>query len=710
MDPVVLSEMVSRVVSDRYRIDRLVGVGSVSAVFDAFDLHDDRRVALKVFDEVVAEDEDFVAELLEAAEQASNLRHTNIAEIYDFGFDGGPYIVSELCEGGSLAGLMAEGHTLAPSQVLVMALECARALNSGHEQGVVHTNLTPNNILFTDEERVRITDYGLASVLSDAPIIKASRTLDHARYASPEQARGREVTSATDLFSLALAASEAASGVAPEADETLVGTLMNRAEAAPELASELGELFGPFERCVRLEPDARPEAEELAIALLAAAESMSRPAPLPLVGLSDPTIPAGEPLHVLGGAAPESDLDAIADTDLDDLDAGTVLDAGTDVEAGSDVDAGREGDAGVDVEVDDVERDTPLPSGLDNLEDAEPVFAEVPSTDTPALDVPDASRPARSSTLTYEEAPDEADEQLPWWPLALLGLMIAGALAAGVYFFQLADRGDTAAVPDVVGMAYGDLEAELAGRGWNIERLEGRLDGSETGSILAQSPAAGAELDKGETLSVTVSLGNEMVEIPSDIVGLTVDQAASRLATVGLGLGEIAETNSEALEAGLVIGLNEPTTQMPTGQGVALLVSSGPEDRIVPSNLAGLTIGEATSLLVGMRLQPVEEPTYDPEVEAGVVLSASPTGGALVPADSAVTLLVSAGPEPVEMPDIVGLQLDEAIDVIEELGLVWIDETGTPGEEVIGSLPPIGAVVDVGTEVTIILADPPDDE
>ena len=82
----------------------------------------------------------------------------------------------------------------------------------------------------------------------------------------------------------------------------------------------------------------------------------------------------------------------------------------------------------------------------------------------------------------------------------------------------------------------------------------------------------------------------------------------------------------------------------------------------------------------------------------------------MVSADSAVTLFVSAGPEPVDMPDIVGLQLDEAVDVIEALGLIFIDTTGTPGEEVIGSLPPIGAEVDVGTEVTIILNDPVEED
>ena len=289
-------------------------------------------------------------------------------------------------------------------------------------------------------------------------------------------------------------------------------------------------------------------------------------------------------------------------------------------------------------------------------------------------------------------------------------MLIAGATAAWVYFVALDETSDSAAVPDLIGVQFDEIAGRLEGRSWEIIRLEDRVDGTVVGSVILQDPGPGEPIESDDRLTVTVSLGNEMVEIPSDIVGLTVDQAASRLGTVGLVVGRVTEEENEALAAGLVIGLDEPTTQMPTGQGVDLRVSAGPEDRIVPPDVVGLNIGDATSLLVGLRLQAFEEPTFDPDVEVGTVLASFPPGGEVVPADSAVTLFVSAGPEPVDMPDIVGLQLDEAVDAIEALGLIFIDTTGTPGEEVIGSLPPIGAEVDVGTEVTIILNDPVEED
>lgn len=808
MDLPALTAMADRVVGDRYRIDALIGAGPISAVFTAVDEVDDERVALKIFDERLANDTSFIDELFDALERAAELDHPGIVEIRDWGVDNGPYIVSELCEGGSLASLLDEGHTLEPGQALVMALECARALDHGHEQGIVHRNLTPRSVLFTDDERVRVADFGLAKILAEAPVAQADRALENVRYVSPEQARGRPATAASDMYSLAMVVSEAVSGVEPAVADTVVETLMERAEAEALLHPALGALRGPIERCGRVDPDERPEAEELCIALLAAAETMARPGPLPLVGIGyaelddwfdeDPDLDAevgrdrnakssaesgaeSDDLAVArvpgggdgdaGAVAPVLDVDFgpdegaavgaavgagtehgdldggdleeadfedadLEDADfdvsllgeLDDLDAfaaedddiappividTTAIDTThvntTHVDT-TDVDGARGADFDVPIVV-GAEASTRRRGGVEDLESTAPVFADDMGTDADesALDVPDPVGGRRTATLTYQEQDDDADDRLPWWPLVALVLVIAAAIAAGVYFFAIEDSTETASVPDLVGASFDEAETIADARNWELVRLEGRADGSEPGAILLQSPAPGEHLEENESLSVTVSLGNEMVEIPSDIVGLTVEQAGSRLAVDGLGVGQITERENEDLATGLVIRANEPTTQLPRGESVDLIVSTGPQDRIVPADVIGMTIGDATSALVALRLQAVEEPTYDPEIEVGIVLDASPAPGAAVPADSAVTLFVSAGPEPVEMPDIVGLQLDEAIDVIEELGLIWIDTEGTPGEDVIGSLPPIGATVDVGTEVTIILDDPPED-
>lgn len=757
MDPTALTAMVDRVFGDRYRIDQLIGAGAISAVFVAVDEVDGRRVALKVFDRSLAEDERFVDRLLAAVEAAAEVSHPNLVEVMDWGFDDGVYIVTELCEGGSLASLLAEGHTLAPSQALVVGLETSRALAHGHDHGLVHRSLTPRTVLFTDDQRVRIADLGLAKVLSEAPAGQAARALENVRYASPEQARGRPVEASSDLYSLALVLSEAVSANPPQVADTVVGTLMDRAESPAKLDPALGPLLATLERCGRVDPDERPETDEFSIALLAAAESMPRPEPLPLVGIghgeeeaevvsgADDTqgdlllerqtersaAVGGDPDEVvLGTEAGAETRDSVADTEIDD-DSADGIDDGFDVSVLGELDeidafaddsdgsqpviGAADHESGIDETADIAADDGPAVDaplgGLDNLEEAEQVFAEVPGTEvTSRLDVPEPVAARRAAPPAYEEQEDDADDRLPWWPLALLVALIAGGVGAAVYFFALQGTIEAATVPDLIGLQYDELDDAIDEDSWQIDRLESRVDGSAPGVIVQQSPEPGERLEDGGMLTVTVSLGNQMVEIPSDIIGLTVEQAASRLGVDGLLVGSVTEANNEELQAGLVIGVNEPTTQLPRGEEVDLLVSTGPEDRVVPDNVIGMSIGDATGMLVGLRLQAVEEPIFDPDAELGTVLDAIPGPGEVVPADSAVRLIVSAGPEPVEMPDIVDLELDEARDVIEELGLVFIDVEGTPGEPVIGSLPPIGATVDVGTEVTIILGDPPDDE
>lgn len=713
MNPTALTEHVGRVFGERYRAEELIGVGAVSAVFVADDLETGSRVALKVFDERLASDQRFVERLLHAAQNAAALDHPNVARIEDWGDTPEPFIVSELCEGGSLRAVLDAEDRLTPSQALVMALECARALHYGHEVDVVHRNLKPQNILFSSDQRVRITDYGLGKVMADAPLTQTDRVLENVRYSSPEQARGRPVTDRSDMYSLALIVNEAVSGEAPAVAETVVGTLMARAESPAELSDKLKGLLPAIERCGRIEPEQRPEAEELTIALLAAAETMARPAAFPLVGI--------------GSASAETAVDSQDVSSHVDAEVEDPRDRSDEVEDATP----STSQGGPEVEYPDVddskvlELDDAPPSaesepeltvvaepagGLENLAEADPVFAQMDESDQ-TLDIPRTSAPTASGRVAYESAEeDDADERLPWWPLLALMMVVAGALVGGFFLYQGVTNSGSSTVPNLVGSSYEQLDDVVGDDGWQIETLELRVAGSGVGSILAQNPAPGTRLDRGETLSVTVSLGDPMVEIPSDIVGLTLDQAASRLGSVGLTLGPVTEAHSEALASGLVVGLNEPTTQKPEGEGVAVLVSLGPEERVVPDSVIGMNVAEATSLLAALRLQAVAEPVFDPLAAEGTVLGTMPEPGETVAADSQIIVLVSAGPEPVEIPDIAGLPLGEAVDALEELGLIFIDSEGTIGEDAIGTDPPIGATVDVGTEVIVILDDPSEDE
>lgn len=698
MSSIVPHEMVGRTFGDRYRVLLPVAPGIIADVFVAEDLDTGERVSLKVFDQSVGEDPAVAERVVDAVSESAMLEHANIVTVYDWGVDGvRVWVASELAWGSSLRAMLDLGRRLSPSQALVMALEVSRALSYAHGLGLSHRRLRPENIVFTEAGNARLSDFGLANALTDSSIVRASRAVDAVRHLAPEQAQRRVVDDRCDIYALGLIIDEAVTGVAPPAADTAIGTMILRAESPIVPGAELGPLRPPIERCGSIQPTDRPEAGELTIALLAAAESMSRPAELDVV-----------PLPGLDRLDPASGSDAAETAGLG-KDEGASGPSQVEVRGLGDPNSGAVSlvavpDPGM-VEVPDVGDRV----ALEDLDTAAPAFADAadPADADDGFDAPaEALVPGAAG---YAPEPDDADDQLPKWPLGVLVALVAG-VAALVLAFGGSGGGATA-VPDLVGLDRADAIAAVETAGLTVEGREGRSNGSQPGEVLAQDPAAGTELAPGGQVAITVSLGSEMVEIPADVVGLTVEQATARLQAVGLDVGAFTEERSELVDAGLVVGIGEPTRQLPLGDGVDLRLSLGPIDRTVPDTIIGVPIQEATTALTALRLQGVEEQVYDPEAEVGTVLNSSPLPGDTVPADSQVTLFVSAGPEPVELPDLAGATLAEAYDILEQThGMVVIDTQGAPGDPVLETIPAAGEIVDVGSEIVVVLGEPEDED
>src|SRR5690606_3382878 len=155
-------------------------------------------------------------------------------------------------------------------------------------RGLVHRDVKPGNLLFDTDGRLRLADFGVARALAEAAWTEPSGTmLCTARYASPEQAMGRRLDGRSDVYSLALVLIECVTSRVPFAADTTTGTLALRTQGDLEVPDDLAGLRGTLERAGRLDPEQRPDAAEVEISLLAAAESMPRPEPLPLVATLD---------------------------------------------------------------------------------------------------------------------------------------------------------------------------------------------------------------------------------------------------------------------------------------------------------------------------------------------------------------------------------------------------------------------------------------
>ena len=315
---------IGRELGGRYRLVAPVGVGTSARVFMAVDTQLRRRVAVKVLHAALAADDSFLRRFRAEARAAAALSHPNIVAVYDWGEDTTehgvqPYLVTEYLGGGSLRRILDRGRPLSPSQALIIGLDTARALGHAHRRGLIHRDVKPANLLFDKSGRLRLADFGLARALAEASWTEPTGTmLGTARYASPEQAMGRRLDGRSDVYSLALVLVECVTGQVPFAADTTAGTLALRTKADLPVPAELAELRGTLERAGRLDPEQRPDAAEVEISLVSAAEMLPRPEPLPLVETLDEAQVTAELRLVeriggLGAVAVLSDPSPVAD-------------------------------------------------------------------------------------------------------------------------------------------------------------------------------------------------------------------------------------------------------------------------------------------------------------------------------------------------------------------------------------------------------------
>ena len=197
-----------------------------------------------------------------------------------------PYLVTEQFAGGSLRGMLDRGRQLSASQVLLVGLDVCRGLAFAHAKGIVHGAITPSNLLFGTDRKVRIADFGISRLLGDIRWSNPGRIdIDSARYASPEHALGLPIESRSDIYSLCLTLVESVTGLVPFAADTAVSTLSARLDKLMPVSADLGALASVLERAGRPVLEDRYTAVELGRALVAAAEKMPRPEPIALIGL-----------------------------------------------------------------------------------------------------------------------------------------------------------------------------------------------------------------------------------------------------------------------------------------------------------------------------------------------------------------------------------------------------------------------------------------
>lgn len=691
------------VLADRWVLTQRIGTGASSHVYAARDPRLDRWVAVKVLHASLATDPTFLEQFSNEASAVSDLDADYVVRFYDAGtYDVGglmvPYIVSALMAGGSLDGILGAGRRLDVAQAVALARGAASGLQAAHAADLVHSDVKPSNLLFDSQGRVALSDFGISRAISAAastePIGSASATM---RYASPEQMQGRALDGKSDIYSLALVLMEAVTGVVPMLADTIAGTVGLRSQGSVDVSIDFGALRAPLLAATESNPQRRCDAAEFLSALATASERVSNPAPLELVpvdlrdeqtsefeveSVGGPGIGALAPIVAAGSGARES---ASSNEDTIDLTGDRSEEAGLQETWAAD---------SIAIADEHARLAEAVPSNVGTVE---------------PLDVSDA--PGAVGELggaVQSKKPRNRAERPRWRRYALIFLAVSLVAAAAVASWWFFIRVPTHEVPALVGDDVGTATAVAEQNSWDVTVLERtRVDGTVADEVIGQDPPAGTDLAEGESLSLTISDGPTLTVVPQ-IAGLPEPEAAVALDAAGLVLGARSTDFNEDAAAGIVLlfapadGLQpDANGQVAKGTAVDIIVSNGPAPRVVPGGLVGSGRSAAAAALEAVQLVPEVSSEYSDTVVEGVVISAGAEAGTELPRGTAVSLVVSAGPKPIVVPNVVGQTGSSAASSLESAGFTVSGIEGSPTGTVLATDPVAGESRQPGSSVRI---------
>ena len=617
-------------VDNRYKVLEVIGTGAMATVYAAEDTRLGRKVALKILRPEQAQDDTFRARFKREAEAVASLNNPAIVAVYDTGSynpsqDGGeaasseegtaiPYIVMEYVEGHTLRSILSRGGHLPVRDALGYSEQLLGALQYSHSMGIIHRDIKPANIMVlerTSEDiakgqpgQIKVMDFGISRAIEEAgeALTKANVVMGSARYMSPEQVSGKDVDARSDLYSAACVIYEMIAGRSPFDAESNVDLAAKHLSDTPEPPSKFTPLEVPagldavILKGLAKNPDERYQsAAEFAQALV----SVVRP---------------GEETVVQDAAMTTAFVPSATTASLgDDYAPYTTSITEASVE-----------DGGL--------------NGFFEYEDDEELYEDE----------------------EYAEY-DESSPRKRAWVRFLVGTLIAALLVFSVgsvlYYQNKLNEVPQVSVPAVVNVSRDDADNQLRNLGFVLDYRTAYSDNIKKGDVISVEPGVGSKVNKGSTVTVTVSSGPEKVKLPDNLQGQSEAYVRNALKDLGLVDGRVSTVESASVPAGMVVELSpekgstddKGAQTVEAGSTVNIVLSSG---KVKVPSLVGLTKDQAIAALTAqdVLLNTNIETVQTNERPAGTVLSQSSAAGTLVAQNSTVTIRVAATPTQTTAP------------------------------------------------------------
>ncbi len=655
-------ENTPRVLAGRYEVGELVGRGGMAEVHIGHDTRLGRTVAIKVLRSDLARDPSFLTRFRREAQSAAALNHPAVVAVYDTGEDihqnaAGedvhvPFIVMEYVEGHTVRDILTDGAAVPIEEAVEITVGVLSALEYSHHAGIVHRDIKPANVMITPTGAVKVMDFGIARAMADsaATMTQTHAVIGTAQYLSPEQARGEQVDTRSDLYSTGCMLFELLTGRPPFLGDSPVAVAYQHVGQEPqrpsEVATDVPDVLDRITlKALTKDRDQRySTAAEFRRDLEAAMRGGQVSAPM-VGAMMGATQVAGQPAY--GATQVMTPGQAWGPTTAQQ----------------SPVTPGG-GYPGQPTRADQREPEKKsralmwwllgialaavaaivIAMAMNN-QTQEPTTVAVP-TIAEGISAEEARQQIEAAGLTFERAIDK-DSDLPEGQTTGDTDPVANTEVeenSTVTVFVAGAPGQVN-IPDVKNLSEADARARLEEENLTVSGTE-----TENSPDVAQGAATKTEPGAGQTVEegsdVVLYLSTGQTTIPN-VIGQTREAAEPQLTNIGLGTINWDEEPSDEVPEGSIARTDPEAGDVPQGTTVTVYIATAPEpeETTVPPDLFGKTVEEAQVMCTGVQIT-CQEGSQEPSdsFEAGTVITSDPAPGSTVEVGAIINLVVSSGP------------------------------------------------------------------
>ena len=597
--------MINKIICNRYKILDHLGTGGMATVWLGYDTILDRQVAIKTF-KIDANDEDAVKRFNREAKAVTSLSHPNIVSIYDVENEGEfYYLILEYVEGMTLKDYMIKNPRIPIETIVHIAKQVAAGLSHAHQNGIIHRDIKPQNILMNENLTCKITDFGIARAYGDTTLTQTNQMLGTVYYLSPEQARGNVATAQSDIYSLGILIFEMITGQIPFKGESAVAiALKHLQEELPDIDKYRDNVPQSVKNIVlhatMKNPNERYISSKELFEDLSTVLNPERLHENKYTGFKIPTEPAQN-----------NNYNQTQYIDRNPID---------NPHGYSDYNNYNEEDDYYDYE-ENQRQNNNNNRGYQNKQ-------------------------YKNSYNSVSKKNDK--EQTSKAKHIFLAILAIVAIIVGAFFtYNYLIGANSVSAPDVRNKTLEEAKVTIVKAGLEVGDItEVASDDVKEKTVIDSDPKAGKKVRKGSKVDLRVSSGKKTVDMPN-FVGMNEDNVKRNASKLGFKNITVEKVESDRFDTGKVVSQNIPagTEIVPKEKELIIQVSSGKKKVSMP-NLVGEDSSRAESVIASYGFKNVSYKEEYSDKEAGTVISQSiRSGSSIIPSEESLEIIISKGKE-----------------------------------------------------------------